>query len=55
MIKISVNGQAREADVEPEMPLLWVLRDVLDVSRTRCKPRGSNTRCRNAATARAGR
>jgi isoquinoline 1-oxidoreductase alpha subunit len=31
MIKISVNGQAREADVEPEMPLLWVLRDVLDV------------------------
>ena len=31
MIKISVNGQPREADVEPEMPLLWVLRDVLDV------------------------
>jgi isoquinoline 1-oxidoreductase alpha subunit len=31
MIKINVNGQAREADVEPEMPLLWVLRDVLDV------------------------
>ena len=31
MIKLSVNGRARQADVEPEMPLLWVLRDVLDV------------------------
>ena len=31
MIKLNVNGRPREADVEPEMPLLWVLRDVLDV------------------------
>ena len=31
MIKLTVNGRAREVDVEPEMPLLWVLRDVLDV------------------------
>ena len=31
MIKLTVNGRARTADVEPEMPLLWVLRDVLDV------------------------
>jgi isoquinoline 1-oxidoreductase subunit alpha len=31
MIKLSVNGRPREVDVEPEMPLLWVLRDVLDV------------------------
>jgi isoquinoline 1-oxidoreductase alpha subunit len=31
MIKLNVNGRAREVDVEPEMPLLWVLRDVLDV------------------------
>ena len=31
MVKLTVNGRAREADVEPEMPLLWVLRDVLDV------------------------
>ena len=30
MIKFSVNGKPREVDVEPEMPLLWVLRDVLD-------------------------
>jgi isoquinoline 1-oxidoreductase alpha subunit len=31
MIQLTVNGKPREADVEPEMPLLWVLRDVLDV------------------------
>src|SRR5260221_1883013 len=31
MIKLTVNGMAREVDVEPEMPLLWVLRDVLEV------------------------
>lgn len=31
MIKFNVNGRPREVDVEPEMPLLWVLRDVLDV------------------------
>ena len=31
MINLSVNGVARTVDVEPEMPLLWVLRDVLDV------------------------
>ena len=28
--KFTVNGKPREADVEAEMPLLWVLRDVLD-------------------------
>jgi len=31
MIKFTVNGRPREVDVEPEMPLLWALRDVLDV------------------------
>jgi isoquinoline 1-oxidoreductase alpha subunit len=31
MIQLTVNGRAREVEVEPEMPLLWVLRDVLDV------------------------
>jgi isoquinoline 1-oxidoreductase alpha subunit len=30
-MKLNVNGRARELDVEPEMPLLWALRDVLDV------------------------
>ena len=31
MIQLTVNGKPREADVEPEMPLLWVLRELLDV------------------------
>lgn len=31
MIQFTVNGQPREVDVEPEMPLLWALRDVLDI------------------------
>src|SRR3970282_761817 len=31
MIRLTVNGRVREIDVEPEMPLLWVLRDELDV------------------------
>ncbi|HEX5959550.1 MAG TPA: (2Fe-2S)-binding protein [Hyphomicrobiaceae bacterium] len=31
MIKLTVNGRLRQVDVEPEMPLLWVLRDELNV------------------------
>jgi isoquinoline 1-oxidoreductase alpha subunit len=31
MIEVTVNGKKHTVDVEPEMPLLWVLRDVLDV------------------------
>jgi len=31
MIKLTVNARARQVDVEPEMPLLWVLRDELNV------------------------
>ena len=31
MIRLTVNGRPREVNVEPEMPLLWVLRDELDV------------------------
>ena len=29
MLKLNVNGRARQVDVEPDMPLLWVLRDHL--------------------------
>jgi isoquinoline 1-oxidoreductase subunit alpha len=29
--KLNVNGQIRDVDVEPDMPLLWVLRDELNV------------------------
>ena len=30
-MKISVNGKSHTLDVEPEMPLLWALRDELDI------------------------
>lgn len=30
-MKLTVNGTAYEIDVEPEMPLLWVLRDELNI------------------------
>jgi isoquinoline 1-oxidoreductase alpha subunit len=32
MIKLNVNGRVRNVDVEPEMPLLWVLRDMLGLT-----------------------
>ena len=31
MLSLNVNGRDHQVDVEPEMPLLWVLRDELDV------------------------
>ncbi len=31
-MKLSVNGKIHEVDVEPDMPLLWVLRDELGVT-----------------------
>src|SRR5579863_6555096 len=35
MIKLLVNGRKRELDIEPEMPLLWVLRDELGLTGTK--------------------
>ena len=35
MITITVNGAAHEVDVEEGMPLLWVLRDVLNMTGTK--------------------
>jgi len=32
MAKLNVNGKAVNVDVEPEMPLLWVLRDELGLT-----------------------
>jgi isoquinoline 1-oxidoreductase subunit alpha len=34
-ITLTVNGTARTIDVPPDMPLLWVLRDVLDLPGTK--------------------
>jgi len=31
-MKLNVNGRDHEVDVEPEMPLLWVLRDELHIT-----------------------
>ena len=34
MITLSVNGAVHQLDIEPETPLLWVLRDPLRLSGT---------------------
>ena len=34
-MQLTVNGQPHTLDLEPEMPLLWVLRDVLDLPGTK--------------------
>ena len=102
-MELQINGKPVQADADPAMPLLWVLRDVLNMtgtkfgcgvaacgactvrvdgqavrscvtpvvargrqdasrpsrrwarraSRIRCRPPGSPSRCRSAATARA--
>jgi isoquinoline 1-oxidoreductase subunit alpha len=35
MLKLNVNGKAVEADVDPQTPLLWVLRDTLGLTGTK--------------------
>ncbi|MEX2180224.1 MAG: (2Fe-2S)-binding protein [Gemmatimonadaceae bacterium] len=35
MITFKVNGETKTVDVAPDMPLLWVLRDVLDLKGTK--------------------
>ena len=35
MIHLTINGKSQQVDVEPEMPLLWVLRDVLGMTGTK--------------------
>jgi isoquinoline 1-oxidoreductase subunit alpha len=35
MTKLNINGKSVDVDVEPEMPLLWVLRDVLGLTGTK--------------------
>ena len=35
MIAITINGQRHELDIEPETPLLWVLRDELGLTGTK--------------------
>ena len=35
MTQLNVNGRVQNVDVEPEMPLLWALRDVLHLAGTK--------------------
>lgn len=34
-MQLTINGALHEVDVEPDMPLLWVLRDVLNMTGTK--------------------
>jgi isoquinoline 1-oxidoreductase alpha subunit len=35
MISLNVNGKSHQVDVDPDMPLLWVIRDVLGLTGTK--------------------
>ena len=35
MVTLEINGQEHTVDVPPDMPLLWVLRDVVDLTGTK--------------------
>ena len=35
MVRLTVNGEKRDFDVEGEMPLLWALRDVANLTGTK--------------------
>lgn len=34
-MKLDINGQVREVEASPEMPLLWVLRDIVGLTGTK--------------------
>jgi isoquinoline 1-oxidoreductase subunit alpha len=35
MIELNVNGRSQQVDAEPDMPLLWVLREVMGLTGTK--------------------
>ena len=35
MIKLTINGKTHEVDVEPDTPLLWVIRDTIGMTGTK--------------------
>jgi aerobic-type carbon monoxide dehydrogenase small subunit (CoxS/CutS family) len=45
MQRLDINGKIPQVEVDPEMSLLWVLRDVLDMT-------GTKFRCGTAAAGR---
>lgn len=36
MIELSINGPRHSLDIEPEMPLLWAIRDEVGLTGTGC-------------------
>ena len=34
-MKLDINGQVREVDADPDMPLLWAIRDVVGLTGTK--------------------
>jgi len=34
MISLTINGAQRQIDADPDMPLLWVIRDILGMNGT---------------------
>ncbi|HNB27761.1 MAG TPA: (2Fe-2S)-binding protein, partial [Alphaproteobacteria bacterium] len=34
-MKLDINGQVHEVDVDPDMPLLWAIRDVVGLTGTK--------------------
>ncbi len=34
-MKLDINGQVHEIDVDPDMPLLWAIRDVVGLTGTK--------------------
>src|SRR3954464_9457506 len=35
MLSLTINGKQREIDADPDMPLLWVIRDILGMTGTK--------------------
>jgi isoquinoline 1-oxidoreductase subunit alpha len=35
MVKLTINGKSHEVDVEPDTPLLWVIRDTIGLTGTK--------------------
>jgi isoquinoline 1-oxidoreductase subunit alpha len=35
MVSLRINGEVRNNDAPPDMPLLWVLRDIVGLTRTK--------------------
>ena len=35
MVTLKINGSSHQLDIDPDMPLLWAVRDVLDITGTK--------------------